>query len=251
MKIRPPYTFNGKIPIRDINKNAFSSNGIPPFRALDFYSNQGMFFSNLKGILDYRFFSKNPCFQVLENDSTYIFNFFIVFGFSTSRMQSCPSSSQTINNLAFEGFFYIKTFNDKVKISKSDSEIVFSLDYQYSVESQLPNSLCGFSFNLCLDWEYPFNVFGNGRSTILRVENWAVNTTTFLRANSNNSKDCETTTKSGYAPIGPLDLTFCSPSPGTYVNFNSCNLILRYNSGLSVSSPCSIGCTSRLVDRWG
>lgn len=136
MKLHSPYTFNGKAPIREINRQ--TSKESLPLKCMDLYSNQGYFHNTLRR-LDRQFFN--------------------------------------------EGFFYVKTFNDKVKLSKPD--------------------------------------------------------------------DCETTLKSGYAPIDAFDVFACTPPPGVYALFKSCNLIFKYYQGLQATSPCVIGSTSRLVDRWG
>lgn len=256
MKLMQPYTFNGKIPItKVISNNCWSEGKIHNVsgRTVDLYSNQGLIFKEKKK-LDYQFFNKGSHFQVLENDSIYIFNFFIVMGLSTRHIPECYSNtSQTITNLAFEGFFYVQTFSDKVKLSKTDDEIVFNVDCQYSLGEQLPDQYCGFSFGgpSCTVSKYEMDPYGNWRTSLVTVGYSSQHSETFFRANSDSSRDCGTSLGFGYTPLSTVDTVFCSPGPSTYGLFRSCSLIFVYKSGLTVSDPCVIGCTSRLVDGWG
>mgnify|MGYP004658648411 CR=1 FL=1 len=254
MKLMQPYTFNGKMPIvKVINNNSGKYAKIPNVsgRTVDLYSNQGLIFKEKKK-LDYRFFNKGSHFQVLENNSVYIFNFFIVMGLSSRRIDQCYQvTSQRITNLAFEGFFYVQTFSNNVKLSKLDDEIVFNVDCQYSLGEQLPEQYCGFYGGAgCIAGRYLMDPYGNWRTCLTGISTLQLSET-FFRANSDSSQDCETSLKSGYTPLSETDEVFCSPEPATYSLFNSCNLIFVYKSGFTVSDFCVIGCTSRLVDRWG
>lgn len=247
-KLAEPYTFNG----RDSIRNVLSNNVVGGYDrsyvgVLDLFSNQGLFVKELKQ-LNYLLFNSDTHshIELLEKNTLNILSFSLRFGFKT-MLQECGLPS-TVKNFSFEGFIYILTFSENVRIEKDGSNL-FDVVYQFSFDENL-YGVGYYPFgNICIDTTYSIHEFSNGKAPITVYQAVPTNPLVSISLDFYGSKPTEVTTSSmnGYAHIDLLDSFSNAPLPDSFTKFRSTAIFFRYVSGFRVNAPCIIGTTSRLV----
>ena len=247
-KLAEPYTFNGKSSIRKVSSNDVVGGYDRSYvGVLDLFSNQGLFFKELKQ-LNYLLFNSDTHSHVelLEKNTLNILNFSLRFGFKT-MLQECGIPS-TVMNFSFEGFIYILTFSENVRIEK-DGNNLFEVVYQFSFDENL-YGMGYYPFgNLCAQYPYSIDEFSNGKAPITVYPAAQNNPLVTLSLDFYGSKPTEVTTSpmNGYAHIDMSDSFYGAPLPDSFTKFRSTSLLFNYVSGFRVNGPCIIGSTSRLA----
>ena len=122
----------------------------------------------------------------------------------------------------FEGFIYIFTFSENVRIEKDGSNL-FDVVYQFSFDENL-HGMGYYPFgNICAETTYSIYEFSNGKAPITVYQSGQDNPLVSISLDFYGSKPTEVTTSpmNGYAHIDLSDSFYAAPLPESFTRFRS------------------------------